>query len=102
MVVIKPVANQTTSSKPGLPTCRAMPAEKMKMPEPIIEPATIMLASGRPRLLTSPESTAGAATIGGWISSGMDGDPHALEIIARRIAARGVPMEEKEAESPGL
>ena len=35
------------------PSCRAMSAETMKMPEPIIEPATSIVVSSRPRLRVS-------------------------------------------------
>jgi hypothetical protein len=57
-MVIKPVVNQTTISNPGLFTCREMSADTMKMPEPIIDPATIMVASSGPRLLTNPPPVA--------------------------------------------
>ena len=45
MTVRTPVTTQASSSQPGLPTSRAMSAETMKMPEPIIEPTTTMVAS---------------------------------------------------------
>src|SRR6202171_1657264 len=61
-MVIKPVINQTTISNPGLFTCRAMSADTMKMPDPIIEPATIMVASSGPRLLTNPWPAVGDET----------------------------------------
>ena len=48
MIVNAPVMSQTTSSQPADPVCRAMSAETMKMPEPIIAPATIMVESNRP------------------------------------------------------
>src|SRR5271155_3231070 len=69
MVVINPLTNQTTSNSAGLSTCRAMPAETIKMPEPIIEPATIMLASSRPRLLINSEWTTTLVSFGGWLGS---------------------------------
>jgi hypothetical protein len=37
----------------GEPTLRAMPAETMKMPDPIIDPATSMVASVKVRALTN-------------------------------------------------
>src|SRR5664279_2980301 len=43
----------------ALLTCRVMSAEVMKMPEPIIEPATIVVASKRPSRLGSVFGNAG-------------------------------------------
>ena len=40
-----PATSQATSSQPGLPTLRAMSADTMKMPEPIIEPTTTIVES---------------------------------------------------------
>ena len=54
MTVITPAMSHTTSSQPGAPTWRAMSAETMKMPEPIIEPATTAVASHSPRPRTNP------------------------------------------------
>ena len=51
--VISPAKAQATSSHPGAPTSRDDSAEVMKMPEPIMEPATIVVASKRPSLLGS-------------------------------------------------
>src|SRR5271154_1187625 len=48
-----PETIQTVSKSPGLCTCAAISAETMKMPEPIIEPQTIIVESKRPRPLTS-------------------------------------------------
>ena len=75
-MVIKPVVNQTTISNPGLFTCRAMSADTMKIPEPIIEPVTIMVASSGPRLLTSPWSALGVETLAASFSSDMCGGLH--------------------------
>src|SRR5712692_3410773 len=47
---------QAMSRPPAVPVCRAMSAETMKMPEPIIEPTTIIVASSRPSPFTSPLS----------------------------------------------
>src|SRR6267154_6469347 len=47
-----PVAAQTIRSQNGDPTCRAISAETMKIPEPIIDPATIMVASNTDRSRT--------------------------------------------------
>src|ERR1700722_4053846 len=52
-MVIKPVTSQAAISNAGLPTWRAMSADTMKIPEPIIEPATIIVASSGPRPFTN-------------------------------------------------
>src|SRR4051812_35967712 len=48
MSVITPVSTQIANSQPDEPTSRAMSAETMKMPEPIMVPTTSMVASNRP------------------------------------------------------
>ena len=50
-MVMTPASAHATSSQPGAPTNRLDSAETMKMPEPIIEPTTTMVASSieRPR-----------------------------------------------------
>jgi hypothetical protein len=47
MTVITPVMSQTTISHPGDPTLRAISALTIKIPEPIIAPATIDIPSKR-------------------------------------------------------
>ena len=47
MIVRIPVMSQTSSSRPGEPTVRAMSALTMKMPDPIMAPMTIIMASKR-------------------------------------------------------
>ena len=42
------MTSQAASSQAGLPTRRAMSAETMKIPEPIIEPTTTIVASNSP------------------------------------------------------
>src|SRR5205085_5877353 len=54
ITVSRPVTSQTTSNQPGEPTCFPMIAETMKMPEPIIEPATSIVESSKPRPLMNP------------------------------------------------
>ena len=41
------------SSQPGLPTLRDISADTMKMPEPIMDPATSMVESKSPRVRAS-------------------------------------------------
>src|SRR5438552_16783609 len=54
MTVNNPVTNQTTSNQPGAPTSRARTAETIKMPEPIIDPATIIVESSKPSPRMNP------------------------------------------------
>ena len=48
VTVRMPVTTQAVSSHPGLPTSRAMSAETMKIPDPIIEPTTTIVESYNP------------------------------------------------------
>ena len=48
MIVSAPVTAQTASSQPDEPTNRAISAETIKTPEPIIEPATSIVESSKP------------------------------------------------------
>src|SRR5262245_41908107 len=48
MTVMMPARAQTVSSQPEVPTSRTISAETMKMPEPIMAPATSMVASKSP------------------------------------------------------
>src|SRR5437763_7394100 len=59
--VSRPVTSQTTSNQPGAPTCLAMIEETMKMPEPIIEPATSIVESSKP----SPRTNLFSSVAGG-------------------------------------
>src|SRR6185312_14841288 len=51
--VMTPVTIQTTSNQNGEPTDRAMSAETMKMPDPIMAPATSIVASTSVSALTN-------------------------------------------------
>ena len=62
MMVRAPVTSQATSSQPGLPIWRDMSAETMKMPEPIMEPATTMVESQSPRRRANSKGTCGSGT----------------------------------------
>jgi hypothetical protein len=52
VIVINPATAQARTSQPGAPVSRADSADVMKMPDPIIEPTTIMVASSGPRRRT--------------------------------------------------
>jgi hypothetical protein len=47
-MVINPVMTQTNTNQPALPTCRVISELTIKIPDPIMEPATIMVASTNP------------------------------------------------------
>src|SRR6266566_7667333 len=53
VIVRTPASAHATSNQPGDPINREDSAEVIKMPEPIMEPTTIMLASITPRPRTS-------------------------------------------------
>src|SRR5258705_6948027 len=53
VIVSTPARAHATSSHPGAPTSRDDSAEVMKIPDPIIDPTTIIVASTRPRPRTS-------------------------------------------------
>src|SRR6185503_10454402 len=63
VMVSTPASAQAMSSQPGAPTKRDDSAETMKIPDPIIEPTTIMLASIRP----SPRTSFGGELSEGWL-----------------------------------
>src|SRR5258706_6375333 len=48
VMVISPAIAHAASSQPGAPTSRDDSADTIKMPDPIIEPMTIMVASSNP------------------------------------------------------
>src|SRR5215831_17535979 len=52
--VSTPVTIQTTSNHPGDPTCFEMPPETIKMPDPIMDPATIIVESSKPSPRMNP------------------------------------------------
>src|SRR5271166_4856429 len=56
-MVINPVTSQAAMSSEGESTRRAISAETMKMPEPIIEPMTNVVALVRPRPFTNSFSS---------------------------------------------
>jgi hypothetical protein len=56
--VITPVITHATTNQNGEGSDLAMSAETMKMPEPIIEPATSMVASVNVMAFTKPEGSA--------------------------------------------
>jgi hypothetical protein len=50
IMVITPVIAQTIINQPALPTFLTISALTIKIPEPIIEPATTIVASNNPKL----------------------------------------------------
>ena len=61
MIVSTPVIPQATSSHAGDPTSRLIAAETIKMPDPIMEPATIMVESNSPSPRTKPVALSSGA-----------------------------------------
>src|SRR5216684_8384923 len=55
-MVRNPVTTHAPISNAGEPTSRAISAETMKMPDPIIDPVTSMVELVRPRPLTNSRS----------------------------------------------
>src|SRR5687768_13079858 len=72
VIVRTPARAQATINQPGEPTCRADSAEVMKMPEPIIDPTTIMVASSRPNPRTSLVCRVSAFIVRDGISANED------------------------------
>src|SRR5215203_2378698 len=58
-----PESTQASIIQSGDGRSRAMLAETMKMPDPIIDPATSIVASVRVIALTNPESDCGVASV---------------------------------------
>src|ERR1700676_257914 len=59
---MRPVITHAASNPPVDPALRAMSAETMKMPEPIIDPTTIVVESNKPSPRTKPEESASAGS----------------------------------------
>src|SRR6266542_3880711 len=55
VIVSKPAIAHARSSQPGAPLSRDDSADVIKIPEPIIDPITIMVASIGPSARTSPD-----------------------------------------------
>src|SRR4029453_8663225 len=69
VIVNKPAIAHARSNQPGAPLSRDDSAEVIKIPEPIIEPITIMVASIGPSVRTSPASRAGDGPPSGRIGA---------------------------------
>src|SRR5580704_2283416 len=84
-----PASSQAASSQPGDPVSRATSAETRKMPDPIIDPATMVVASKSPRLPRLSCGDVPSSSIGGRraaeravalavedVDGQADGEPH--------------------------
>src|SRR5712671_6645868 len=71
--VSNPLMTQAASSPPVDPVWRAISAETMKIPEPIIDPTTIMVESNKPRPRTNPDDSV-SVTIGSITSVDIGSD----------------------------
>src|SRR6266404_2117693 len=90
VIVRTPARAQATSSQPGAPTSLEDSAETIKIPEPIIEPTTIMVASNKPR----PRTSLGAELFVSWL---IDSCPYSCPTMrmSRKTlldTARGAPI----------
>src|SRR5437588_1703357 len=83
MSVSRPVTSQTTSNQPGAPTCRAMIDETIKIPEPIIDPATSMVESSKPSPRTNFCSVAAGVVV---VVVSIKG----LYLVAARVPSRNL------------
>src|SRR2546426_11237853 len=63
-MVKRPVMTRVRMRPPAEPTCRAMSAETMKMPDPIIDPATIIVESSSPSSRRNPVDLSSTRTAG--------------------------------------
>ena len=81
MIVMTAVTSHAPISSAGEPVSRAMSADTMKMPEPIIEPTTIAVALKRPRPCTSGgfRASCGDASL---CSGPPDGSGFGLGVVA--------------------
>ena len=66
-IVTTPATTQAMRSQKGEPTVRLMSTETMKMPDPIIEPATSMVASVRVIALTNSRDDLGVSAVAAWV-----------------------------------
>src|SRR5262245_41484543 len=84
MTVNKPVITHATSSQPGEPTCRDISLETIKMPEPIIEPATIIVESSSPSPRTKPACLSSTPTATSDICSSGNVRAKTAKLIAHK------------------
>src|SRR5581483_6657573 len=59
VIVSKPAIAHARSSQPGAPLSRDVSADVIKIPDPIIDPITIMVASIGPSARTRPDPCGG-------------------------------------------
>src|SRR3954453_5223603 len=92
-MVIKPAITHATSTPPGPVMSRVDSAETMKIPEPIIDPTTIMMASRRPSVRTNPGSPGGLPWLVTVIFPGLEfarvltAEPHEARAQIQRLPA---------------
>src|SRR6476646_4085325 len=83
VIVITPATVHASNSQPGAPVSRDDSADVMKMPEPIIEPTTIIAASSGPRRRTSCPSPRDSGFIVGNRQGRSDHDVFGLQPLAQ-------------------
>src|SRR5579884_3451007 len=67
--VMMPLTTHDSRKSPGEPTSRAISAATMKMPDPIIEPMTIVVQSSRPSPSTRPAAGARWAELSATVAA---------------------------------
>src|SRR6476619_2650053 len=81
-MVMTPVMTHAINSQKGDPTVRLMSAETMKMPDPIIDPATSMVASVSVIALTNSRDDWGVSAVSGWVVNA-----HPLVLVSAGLTA---------------
>src|SRR5687768_4997251 len=66
-MVTTPATTHAINSQKGEPTVRLISAETMKIPEPIIEPATSIVASVSVIALTNSRDDVGVSVVAVWV-----------------------------------
>ena len=66
-MVTTPETTHAIRSQKGEITVREISAETMKIPDPIIEPATSMVASVRVIAFTNSRGDCGVSAVAGWV-----------------------------------
>src|SRR5580693_2775153 len=81
--VSSPVKTQVSSKPPGEPVCREMSAATMNIPEPIIDPTTIIVPSNNPIARTKPGSFLVVLWGSGWLVSAIRKVPQTAARVFR-------------------
>src|SRR6266481_4590548 len=97
-MVSRPVRIQVSSSPPAEPVCRDISAATMKMPDPIIEPTTIIVPSNNPIARTKPGSDLALVSARGCVVSAILPNASAC----RRVVSRSQQVDVLPGPHPGF